>query len=391
MVGSAQHEYVATCTNGVEGVLADELAAMPGVRDLRPLRGAVAFVGTLEAGYRVALWSRIASRVLIELGSFGGDDADALYEGVQQIDWREHVDPEGTLAVSFIGTNDHIRNSMFGAMRTKDAICDQIRDNEGVRPSVDLERPDIRVHIHLRRGNFSVALDLAGDPLHERGYHRSAGPAPIKETLAAAILHLAEWPDAARSGAPLVDPMCGCGTFLLEAAGMALDRPAGFDRDRWGFSKWRSHDPDAWAVVRQEAQERMDAARGRQVAIYGADHDPEALRTTKVNAAKANLPVFVKRQDVADSAPPDSPRRQPPYGLVVTNPPYGERLSTKAGAEQLGRRFSRALRERYWGWSVFVIAGSQELARGIGLPATRSKPLWNGPIECRLLQYDIGS
>lgn len=375
---------------GAEGVLCDELSGVDGVIRPTQKRGAVGFSGTLEVGYRACLWSRTASRMLIELGTFRGDSAEALYDGVRSIDWTEHIASDGSMAVGFVGTSPGIRNSHFGAMRTKDAIVDQIREVAGERPSVDLEKPDVRVHVHLRQNQFSVSIDLAGDPLNRRGYRRTAGPAPIKETLAATILLLANWPEAARFGAPLVDPMCGSGTFLMEAAGMALDRAPGLERLRWGFSKWLSHDVGLWESVVAEAEERRDAAAGREIAVYGADIDPEVVRGARLNADRAKLPITFKRMDVADSRPPDTPGEVFPRGLLVTNPPYGQRLGGRMGAERLGRQLGTTMLMHYRGWRGFVIAGSPELVQGIGLDATRTKELYNGPIECRLLQYDIG-
>jgi len=375
---------------GAEGVLCDELAGIAGVIRPTPKRGAVGFSGTLEVGYRACLWSRTASRMLIELGTFRGDSAEALYEGVRSIDWTEHIAADGSMAVGFVGTSPGVRNSHFGAMRTKDAIVDQIREAKGERPSVDLEQPDVRVHVHLRQNQFSVSIDLAGDPLNRRGYRRTAGPAPIKETLAATILLLANWPEAARFGAPLVDPMCGSGTFLMEAAGMALDRAPGLDRPRWGFSKWLSHDVELWQSAVAEAEERREAAADREIAVYGADIDPEVVRGARLNADRAKLPIKFKRMAVADSRPPESPSDSLPRGMLVTNPPYGQRLGGRMGAERLGRQLGTTLLMHYRGWRALVIAGSPELAHGIGLDPTRTKQLYNGPIECRLLQYDIG-
>jgi 23S rRNA (guanine2445-N2)-methyltransferase / 23S rRNA (guanine2069-N7)-methyltransferase len=385
----ATFNYVATCTMGAEGVLADELRALPGVLGMSEKRGAVGFTGTMEAGYRACLWSRTASRLLIELGTFRGDSADAVYEGVHSIDWTAHIGPRSTLAVDFVGTSDGIRNSHFGAMRTKDAIVDRIREMTGERPSVDLEQPDLRVHVHLRSNQFSVSVDLAGEPLNRRGYRRTAGPAPIKESLAATILLLADWPEAARMGAPLVDPMCGSGTFLLEAAGMALDRAPGLGRLRWGFDGWLQHDPSAWARVHAEAEERKAAAATREIGVFGSDIDPEVVRGAKLNADRADLPIRFKRGAIADSHPPASQRADLPRGLLVTNPPYGERLGSRGGAERLGRALGTTLLLHYRGWRALVIAGSPELAGGLGLEPTRSKQLYNGPIDCRLLQYDI--
>jgi len=389
MSGNSTYNYVATCSFGAEGVLADELRALNGVFGASEKRAAVGFEGTMEAGYLACLWCRTASRILLELGTFRGDTADALYEGVRGIDWTEHIASDGTLAVSFVGESPDIRNSHFGAMRTKDAIVDQIREATGTRPSVDLDKPDLRVHVHLRKNQFSVSIDMAGDPLNRRGYRRTAGPAPIKETLAATILLLAEWPEAARNGAPLVDPMCGSGTFLLEAAGMALDRAAGLHRPRWGFDKWLQHDVKLWNRCVMEAEERRMDAAGRPVEIYGADIDPDVVRGARLNADKADLPMKIKRWSIEDSAPPPSPRDEVPLGLMVTNPPYGERLGSRSGAERLGRKLGAVMLEAYVGWRCIVIAGSPELARGIGLVPVRSKEMWNGAIECRLFQYDI--
>ena len=387
--GPATYNYVATCTAGAEGVLADELRALPGVFGMGEKRGAVGFTATREAGYRACLWSRTASRILIELGAFGGDSADAVYEGVYSIDWTEHIAPDSTIAVDFVGMSEGIRNTHFGAMRTKDAIVDRIREATGERPSVNIESPDVRVHIHLRSNRFSVSIDMAGEPLNRRGYRRTAGPAPIKETLAATILLLAEWPEAARYGVPLVDPMCGSGTFLMEAAGMALDRAAGLGRLRWGFDKWLQHDPEPWRLVLEEAEERKQAAAHRSIEVFGSDIDPEVVRGAKLNADRADLPIRFKRGSVADSRPPTSPRREAPRGLLVTNPPYGERLGSRGGAERLGRQLGTTLLMHYRGWRALIIAGSPELASGIGIDPTRSKQLFNGPIDCRLLQYDI--
>lgn len=386
----ATHSFVATCTAGGEGVLADELAEI-GAEGIRPLSGAVAFEGPMEIGYRACLWSRVASRCLVELGWYAGTTPEALYEAVRAIPWTEHMGVEDTLAVDFVGTSRTIRNSHFGAMRTKDAIVDAIREVHDARPSVDLEAPDLRVHIHLASGGFTVSLDLAGDPLHRRGYIREAGAAPIKENLAALILRLGEWPEAARHGAPLVDPMCGSGTFLMEAAGMALDRAPGLGRVRWGFTKWRQHQPELWERLVAEAEERKAAANHRPVEIYGADRDPELLRLTKVNLARSEVNARVKRSDIRDTVAPPSSRTEPPFGLVVTNPPYGERLGDKRGAEMVGKMLGNSLRRGFRGWRVLVIAGSPELVQGIGLPDVRQKQLWNGPIECRLVQYDVGS
>ena len=263
------------------------------------------------------------------------------------------------------------------------------RARTGERPSVDKEQPDVRVNVHLRDGRATVCVDLSGEPLHRRGLGREAGEAPLKENLAAAILLLAGWPAAALAGTPLVDPMCGSGTFLLEAGGMAFDRAPGLGRMRWGFDGWAPHDAALWKRLLYEANDRMRAAADRPVALYGSDCDPEMIRTSRYNLARAQVPVALAVQALVDCHPPATQRAEVPRGLLVTNPPYGMRLEDAEGARQVGADLGGMLRRRFLGWRAFVLAGGSDLAHGIGLKTTRRTPLWNGPIECRLLQLDI--
>ena len=228
---------VATCALGLEDVLGDELREL-GASAIKADRGAVRFEGDHAVAYRCCLRSRVASRVLLKLRRFPVSDARALYGGVHSIRWSDHIGANDTLRVDFVGGSEEIHDARFGAMKTKDGIVDRIREDQGDRPNIDLRAPDVRVRVHMREGHASVLLDLSGDPLFQRGWRTDGGPAPLKETLASALLRLAGWPEAARHGKALVDPMCGSGTFLVEGAEMALGRAAGRNRS-FGFERWR--------------------------------------------------------------------------------------------------------------------------------------------------------
>jgi len=385
---ATSHRFVATCTRGAEEVLAAEISAIIGRPVAKLLRGAVGFEGPVADGYRVTLWTRLASRVLLVLRAFDAPTGDALYEGVRAIPWQEHLGRGRTLAVDFVGTSESLRNSKFGALRTKDAIVDRIRDARGTRPSVDLDRPDVRVNVHLRDDYATVAIDLAGSPLHERGGGgRRAGEAPLKETLAATILHGAGWPEAAAEGLPLGDPMCGAGTIPLEGAAIALDQAPALGRERWGLERWGGHDRRAWRHLLQEARARADVGRQRTVHVFASDSDPRAAGRARANARRLDLPVQV---DVCDMRECEPPPGMP--GLLVTNPPYGERLGDDdEWVVGLYRGMGDALRRRWLGWTAWILAGSPKLSKSFGLKPAARIPLRNGPIDCRLVKIPISA
>ncbi len=381
----SSHQFTATVTRGAEEVLAEEIGEM-GITDVHVMRGAVGFAGPLALGYRVCLHSRIASRVLLVLKSGAAPNADALYAGVRSIDWLDHIDPQGTLAVDFVGTSQALHHSGFAARKVKDAVVDTIRDATGERPSVDLKSPHLRINVHLYRNEATVSIDLSGAPLHLRGLSRHQGEAPLKETLAAALLRLAGWPEAARQGKPLFDPMCGCGTFLTEAAGMALSRPPGLQRKHWGFSRWRSHDKAAW---RHELKRAEATARQRPLLIRGSDHNPKAIENALWNIERAGLSKIVKLEvcelenakPVAQEAP----------GLLVTNPPFGERMGEGEEAIETYRLLGNVMRRRFLGWTGWVLAGSPMLGKQLGLKPKSKTIVFNGPIECRLVEIPISA
>ncbi len=382
--------YAATCPKGVEAMLAAEIAAL-GAADVRETRAAVTFSGPLKLAYRACLWSRLASRVLLVLAEFDAGTADDLYGGVAAVPWEEHADPDRTLAVDATGTTAGLTHSGFAARRVKDTVVDRLRERTGRRPSVDTDSPDLRLNLRLRRERATLAIDLSGEPLHRRGY-RTPGEqaaAPLKENLAAAILVRAGWPDIAKAGGPLADPMCGSGTLLIEGAMMAADRAPGLLRSRWGFEGWLGHDEDAWHAVLDEADERAEAASAAIQLVTGADRDPDMVELARACVKRAGLSAHVtlRAADVAEFAPPP----ETACGLVVTNPPYGLRLGEAAQLTGLYATLGATLLQRFDGWSAAVFTSEPDLARATGLRSKKVYKLYNGAVETGLYLFDVSA
>ena len=420
---------------------AEPRAAAGGAADtVRVERGGVSFGGDLALGYGVCLWSRLAQRVLLQLAVIPlGGDPDALWAGLAAVDWSEHIAPDGTLAVDFVGQGRAagVTNTLFGAQRVKDVIVDQLRARHGQRPSVDLLRPDLRVNVHVDGREAVVAVDLSGESLHRRGY-RAPGEqvvAPLKETLAAAILVRAGWPQVAAAGGSVVDPLCGSGTLPLEAALMAADvapgllrEAAGPDGPRWGFTGWRGHDAGLWERLVAQAGERRTAALARLRAArsrsggataplaFGFDRDGRAVELARAAVARAGLQelVRIEGRELADLARPAELDRGA-SGLVVTNPPYGHRLGADAAPRRSSRQaagratgtpaaggsadpalvalyelLGERLRVEFPGWNAAVLVADLELGKRLGMLARRANRLMNGPLPCTLLRFDLG-
>lgn len=374
--------FFATTPRGMEPLLAAELRAM-GLEEVETARSGVDFAGDLAAGYRACLWSRTAGRVLLELARFPAADQQALYRGVAQIDWSAHLAPEGSLAVDCTAGASPIGHTHFAALRVKDAIVDQFRETQGVRPSVDLEAPDLRLHLHLDGEEGILSLDLSGESLHRRGYRQEGMAAPLKENLAAAILLRADWPAIARAGGGLLDPLCGSGTLLIEGALIAADSPPGWGRARWGFSHWKGHQPAVWEALLAEAAQRRAAGWERIPLIRGCDADPHAVRAARTNAARAGLEGLVQvEQGAFAQVGPEGKA-----GLVVANPPYGERLGEERELSRLYLQLGQILKERFGGWQAALFAGNAELR--VPLRPRRSYTLYNGALRCRLLLFSL--
>jgi 23S rRNA (guanine2445-N2)-methyltransferase / 23S rRNA (guanine2069-N7)-methyltransferase len=315
-------QFFASCPPGVADLTAAEMRAA-GATQTSEFKLGVQFEGTLETAYRACLWSRTASRILLPLATFAAPDADALYQGVKQIDWSSHIGPRATLAVEFAGAAPGITHTHFGALKTKDAIVDRLREQSGERPSIEVERPSVRVDVRLDRERVTVSLDLSGESLHRRAYRARGVAAPLKENLAAAILMRSGWPAMAEAGAALLDPLCGSGTLVIEAALMARDVAPGSLRSYFGFLGWAGHDRALWSRLLDEARERREAQSAAKLALRGFDRDAHAVRAAIENVERAKLRgvVHIERRELHELT-----NDLGPVGLLVTNPPYGERI-----------------------------------------------------------------
>jgi 23S rRNA (guanine2445-N2)-methyltransferase / 23S rRNA (guanine2069-N7)-methyltransferase len=380
------HTFTVPTSRGSEEVLARELRRM-GLQRVVVEQGAVRFMGALRDGLRACLWTRVGSRVLLRLARFEAHDADALYQGVAAIPWADHLSPDGTLRVEFAGTSRAIRDERFGAVKTKDAIVDVMRARAGRRPDVARERPDVLVNVHLRNGVATVSLDLAGSSLHLRTPGRKSGLAPLKETLGATLLLLADWPRRARAGEPFVDPLCGAGTLAIEAAAIADDLAPGLSRTHWGFTRWLGRDDAAWSELVGEAEERRRAGAPRASLVLGTDADARSLGLARENARSLGLEgIRFETRPLEDLRAPDGPP-----GVVVTNPPYGERLASLEQAAEVYQTLGDMLRRHMLGWDAFVLAPLGPLARSLGLRPRARHVVYNGPIECRVLELGIAA
>lgn len=376
-----------SCPPGVADLTAAELRTC-GATDTREFKLGVQAEGSLEVAYRACLWSRTASRVLLPLGTFPAATQEQLYEGVSSIDWQQHVNPNGTLAIDFGGSSSGITHTHFGALKTKDAIVDQFRERTGERPSVQLDQPDVRIDVRLDRDRATVSLDLSGESLHRRAYRARGVAAPLKENLAAAVLLRSGWPAIVEQGGELIDPMCGSGTLVIEAALMALDIAPGSMRNHFGFIGWRGHDRALWQSLIDEARTRREAASSpKRFTLRGYDTDAQAVRAAIENVERARLRGFVhiERRELEQL----TRESEAQTGLVVTNPPYGERIGDQEQLQGLYTTLGAKLREHFEGWKAAVLTGNPPLAKAIGINARRTHTLFNGRIECRLLRFDV--
>ena len=368
--------YFATTAKGLEEALAGELRAL-GMAEITAGNGGVHFRGTRADGYRACLWLRTANRVLQPLGTFPCHTPEQLYDELRALPWEEYMTPEMTLALDASVRDSALTHSRFVALKGKDAIVDRFRDRCGSRPNVDPAAPDLPINLHLAGNRCTVSLDLAGEGLHRRGYRLERTVAPLRETLAAGLLLLSEWDP----GTPFVDPMCGSGTLPIEAALLATRSAPGLGR-AFAFQKWPGFDARSWQALRDEAHHMRQPAAA---VIVGADHDPRALRVCADNATRLPPTTTIdwQRTPFARLTPPA------PGGTLLFNPPYGERLKDQDSLDVLYREIGDTLKQRWKGWTAWILTGNLEAAKRVGLKATRRIPLWNGPLECRLLKYEL--
>jgi len=383
------HQYFATCPKGLEGLLLTELGQL-GAEELRETVAGIYFSGDIRLAYRVCLWSRLANKVLLPLDSFEISNQDDLYDGVRALRWEEHLSPQGSLLVDFIGTNDVIRNTQFGAVKVKDAIVDCLRDFSGERPSVAKRDPDLRINVRLSKSKVIVSLDLSGDSLHRRGYRIKQGSAPMKENLAAGILLRAGWPQIAAEGGALLDPMCGSGTLLVEAGLIAADIAPGLLRGSFGFERWLHHRNDMWLELRDEAHERKRVGLEKDLPeIRGYDADIKVIRAAEENIVSAELDHWLRvtRKELGEFKKPTHTEIK--NGLVISNPPYGERLGEVESLKILYAHLGERLRNEFQGWRAGVFTGNPDLGKQMGLRAEKKYKFFNGTIPSELLMFSI--
>lgn len=376
MTRRGDRDLVATCSRGLEEVLAGELAGL-GYPGAVAGRGSVSWRGDDRAVVRANLWLRSATRVLVTLAQGPADDRDALYGLASSIAWEELVGPRQTVVVDVAGKGSAFASAGFAALTVKDALVDRLRARRGERPDVDRRDADVRVHLHLSGERAALALDSTGEPLAHRGYRPRGGPAPLSETLAAGILLLAGC-DGSR---PLLDPMCGTGTIAIEAALLATGTAPGLQRrfafERWGFLPA--------ALLREERSAARGLRRPAPQPVVASDRDRRAVAAARHNAAAAGVAeaVRVERRELSELKPPG------PASVIVSNPPYGIRLGDATTLPALYRAIGDALKTRGTGCTAWLLVGDRKLAGAIGLRPQRRVVLFNGPIECRLLRFDL--
>ena len=380
-------QFFATTPKALEGILTDELRSL-GITEFKATTAGVAFSSDLEMAYRVCLWSRVANRVLLVLSAFEVRSQDDLYRAVQEINWFEHFGAEDTFAVSFSSKNSTvINNSHFGALKVKDAIVDQMRAKFGVRPSINTERPNLRINVHLNGEKAELSLDLSGESLHRRGYRDVSIEAPMKENLAAAMLLRCGWTKMVAEGKSLLDPMCGSGTLLLEGAMIAADVAPALGRDYFGFLGWKKHDAECWQNLRRDAEWRKIVGMKKLPMIVGFDKNKNTVNTALAHVANAGFQgkIHIERRDICDAKPPESWEK----GLVICNPPYGERLGDEAETALLYEQFGQTLKTNFVGWQAALIISNPELGFRLGIRSHKPITLFNGALECRLLRLTI--
>jgi len=375
-------ELYATCGAGLAELLAAELRQL-GLSGVQSAGAGVRFRGGLAAGYKACLWSRIANRVVVPIHQGAAPSPEALYILVQEIDWAEHLSVDGSLAVDFYTAKSVITHSQYGALKVKDAVVDQFRDAMGRRPDVERDTPDLRINVYLFRDKARIAIDLSGSSLHRRGYREAQGLAPLKENLAATLLYAAGWPDNVSAGLALADPLCGSGTLLIEAAMMACQIAPGLSRPYFGFLGWKGHDAEMWEGMKTHAAAMRQAS---PVAIVGSDSDERAISNCLQNIEQAGLQDSIQVEHLALSSGRPSALQTHKTGLIMTNPPYGERLAADdAFYAALGADLSRV----YAGWACSLFTAEAAPYHRARLPLRSTLQVRNGGIDCVLLMGDI--
>ncbi|MDJ0632852.1 MAG: THUMP domain-containing protein [Xenococcaceae cyanobacterium MO_188.B29] len=372
------NNYFATVARGLEAIAAQELEQL-GAKNISPDFTGVHFQGDKALLYRVNLWARTIFRVLVPLAEVKSYNAQQLYRSVQKLDWTEYLQPDMSIAVNCTGKNNNLNHTHFTALQIKNAIVDRQRDQYGERSDVDIKNPDLLINAHIHKNHCILSLDSSGSSLHRRGYRPAMGIAPLKETLAAALIAMSEWnPDL-----PFLDPLCGSGTLPIESALIALNIAPGLYRQQFGFQTWLDFDESLWQEIRQEAE----AGKLFELSepIRGSDRDLDIIEQAEDNAINCGLAAQVEfyQQELAEiEAPADK-------GVIICNPPYGQRIGNTEELGALYKLLGDIFKQRFTGWTAYVLTGNKELSKKIGLRTSRRLPVYNGSLPCTLLKYEL--
>ncbi|NEP39719.1 MAG: RNA methyltransferase [Okeania sp. SIO2G4] len=372
------NQYYAKVAKGLEAIAAQELKSL-GAKNVSPEFTGVSFTGDKTLLYRVNLWSRTIFRVLFPIAEVRCVNREVLYKEVKKISWQRYLSPKNTLAVSCTGTNEKLKHTHYTALQIKDAITEQQIEKFRYRSNIDTKNPDILINAHIQNNSCILSLDSSGSSLHQRGYRLAMGFAPLKETLAAAILEMAEYsPDI-----PFLDPLCGSGTLPLEASLKALNIAPGLLRNKFSLMNWRDFDKSLWQDLLTEAKNSQ--LTELKSIIVGSDRNPEVLFQARTNAERcgvANKIKFIKT-DLSKLKPPAD------RGIIICNPPYGERLGEVEELGELYKMLGDIFKQRFTGWTAFILTGNKQLSKQVGLRTSRRIPVYNGAIPCTLLKYEL--
>ena len=371
------NQFFATCPRGLEALLANELQAA-GAKDIKPTDGGVGFVGELSVCYSANLHSRIATRILMQVGQGKYTTEDDLYQAAYKINWPNWFDVKHDFMVKVTGVKCPLKSLEFATLRIKDAVCDKFRQVVDSRPYIDTKTPAVRIHAYLTAENYQFYVDTSGDALYMRGNRKASIEAPLRENLAAGILQLSGW----KAGQVLLDPMCGSGTFLLEAAMISLNIAPGLYRN-FGFEKLKNYESDTWKKVKNAALKNVKAVTFQK--IYGSDSDLRAVRVARQNLSEAGLleAVQLTQVDITEVIPPaDS-------GVLVANPPYGVRIGEDEELAALYPKLGEALKRKFAGWNTYFLTNDLRLPKLMRLTPSKRTPLFNGPLECRLFEIKM--
>ena len=372
------HQYFATVARGLEEVAAKELESL-GAKAVNPEFTGVSFQGDKALLYRVNLWSRIIFRVLVPIQDIKSYNAAQLYQNIKKIDWSEYLHPEQTFAVNCTGKSKQLNHSHFTALQIKNAIVDQQQDRFGERSDIDLKTPDILINAHLHDNRCLLSLDSSGESLHKRGYRPAMGVAPLKETLAAALLELTHW----TPNLPFLDPMCGSGILPIEAAFKSLNIAPGLRRNSFAFQQWPDFDQLLYEQIVEEAKSCQK--NHLQAPVFGSDANSEMIQQAKINTQQCELNHYIQLQQIAleELEPPTD------EGVILCNPPYGKRIGNPQELGALYTLLGDILKQKFKGWTAYILSGNKELTKQIGLRTSSRIPIYNGSLPCTLLKYEL--